>query len=268
MAASKQVTWNGVSSSTIPELVIGKVTRQLLGEARGTHKTVPGREGAWFFPEKRGLREITLECFVEAASLGTDRRDAITAVADWADVETEARLIISDEPGVFYEAVLVRPPSPDEWREFGVFDLVFLAQPYALATTVTAHETSGDADFTETWDAGLEVPTYPVITVTPTNGTITSFELTVNGQTLSFTGVIADDQTITINSISAVVTEGVNEDTELTGAYDPNTAIMSGVSGVFPVLLPPSDNSYHFQVLAGTATAVTVEVIYRLRYRK
>lgn len=265
---TKEVIWNGVSSTAIPELTIGVVTRRMVGDIRGSYVSVPGREGAWFFPEKRGLREIRLECFVEGDTFPTDRRDAITAIADWLDVEVEASLVISDEPGVYYEATLSEPVTPEEWREFGVFEIAFLAQPYSLDLDTSSHSTTGDNDFIETWNPQLEVPVYPVITITPNNGTITEFDLEFNGETLHFEGLIPDDQTITINSISAAVTSGANIDTELTGAYDPDDLVMGGVSGKFPLMIPPSNNSYHFIRQGGTATSITIVVSYRKRYRK
>lgn len=266
MSASKVVIWNGVSSATIPELVIGPVTRRMLGDIRGTYVPVAGREGAWYFPEKRGMREIRMECHVEAASFPTARRDAITALADWLDVEVQASLSISDEAGVYYEATLAEPPTPEEWREFGVFDLVFLAQPYALDDLVSSEIQNGDDDFFFAFDPGIDIPVYPVIQITPNDGTIV--DLQVGGPSgLIFLGSIPMGQTLTINSISATVTSGVSIDTQVTGAYDPQDMVMNGVSGVFPVL-ESGANSIRIVNQSGTATDITVEFNYRKRYRK
>lgn len=263
MSATKVVTWNGTASSSIPELVIGKVTRRMIGNVRGSYVSVAGREGAWFFPEKRGVREITMECFVAAESYPTDRRDAITAVADWLDVEVEAALSLSDEPGVYYMATLAETPSPDEWRELGTFEINFLAQPYSLDNTISSEVQSGDANFLFSFDPGLDIPVYPVIQITPNNGTIVDLEF----GDLLFAGSIPNGQTLTINSISATVTSGVSVDVEVTGAYDPQNMVMNGVSGVFPTLVP-GPNSFSVVNSAGTATDITVEMTYRKRYRK
>lgn len=267
MPNSKEVVWNGVSSLDIPGFVIGKVTRRLIGEPRGTLRTVPGREGAWFFPEKRGMRQITMECFVEVDSYPTERRDAITAVADWYDVELQGRLVISDEPDVYYDAVVAETPDPDEWRETGVFDLSFLVQPYSNDLDTSTHVATGDNAFTDSWDPDLVVPVYPVIEITPTTGTLDGFELSWNGETIIWAGTCPEGSTVTINSISAVVLLGESGDSMLVGAYDAAELAMAGVYGKFPTLLPGT-NGMIFERTAGTATAVTIQTTYRKRYRK
>lgn len=267
MPNSKEVIWNGVSSSSIPELTIGKVHRQLIGADRNIHKEIAGRPGTVVFPERPGLREVTMECFVQATSFVPGRRDAITAVADWLDFFGEAALLISDEPDVYYEAVLADPPDPDEWRDVGTFLIRFYVQPYSLEIVSSNHLVNGDDNFTNIFDPGLLAPTYPVIELTPTAGNLESFELTMNGSVLRWEGFLDEDETMNINSISAVALTGVSDDSMLTGGYDPSDLSMEGVSGEFPELLPGS-NQMDFVRTAGTATAVTINIKYRRRFRK
>lgn len=265
--STKVVTWNGISSATIPELVIGKVQRKMIGDNRTILREIPGREGSIPFGERPGMREFRMECYVQALTFVPGRRDAVTEVADWLDVEGQAALTISDEPGVYYEAVLGDPPDPDEWREVGTFEIRFKCQPYALDTNVTTRTVNGDADFVDSWDPGITSPVFPVIEITPTNGTLTGFEFTMNGETLVWSGALADDETLTLNSISAVVLLGASGDVMLTGAYDPANLSMSGLFGSFPELVP-GVNNWQFVSTGGTATAITVEISYRKRYRK
>lgn len=267
MPRSKEITWNGISSDTIPELVIGTINRQLLGSFQGSAVNVPGRPGGWFFSQPRGFRKITAECFVEVDDMA-DRRDAVTAVADWLDVEEEGRLFISDEPGVFYLAHLTDPGDVTEWRQTGVFELTWQCQPYSFDIISTVETWTSGIDTDHTWNPALKVPTYPVIEIKPTNGTLTGFTLETNGDLLTYVGSLADDATLTINSIGVTVTAGVNTDTELTGAFNPAYLVMSGVSGEFPVLLPGVTNNVHFTKTGGTATAITITVTYRKSYRR
>lgn len=267
MAAGKTITWAGNPSSDIPEFVIGKVTRPLIGATRGTYIDIPGRDGSWFFGERRGRRKLVAECFVQAATIG-ERRDVILQVADWFDVEIEAALVVSDEPTVFYYATVLEAPDIDEWREVGTFDLTWSISPYSLAIELTEETWTADISDLHSWVPDVEVVTYPVIEITPTNGTLTGFDLTVNGDTLEFTGNIISGSTITINSIAAVVVTGPNTDTELTGAYDTSAVNMAGVTGKFPMLLPATTNTVLFERTGGTATAITVTVAYRKRYRR
>lgn len=144
MPATKEVIWNGVSSATISSLVIGKVTRRLLGKDRTIFRDIPGKVGAWIFPEEPGMREIRMECFVQVETFPIARRDAFDEVASWLGAAFgETTLTISDEPNVYYLAVLGDSPDPDEWRDAGTFEIVFTVQPYSFALAVTTHTVSG-----------------------------------------------------------------------------------------------------------------------------
>lgn len=266
---TKVITWNGIPSSSIPELVVGPVNSQLIGKPRGSQIEVPGRDGSWFFGDSRGRRTLTAECFVLADTF-QGRRDAVEAVAEWFDVETQAYLVISDRVGVYYEAIITEAPDVDEWRQLGKFELAWEINPYALADEITVESfVTTVADFTHNWDAGLDTNVFPVIEVRPNNGTIDGFTLQVNSQDLYYAGpVIADDQTVAVNSIAAIVTSGLSTDTDLTGAYNPATVIMQSVAGYFPILIPPSTNSVRFLRGTGTATNVTVTISYRKRFRR
>ena len=261
------VTWNGVSSVTIPELVCGKITRKLLGSHRGTFLEVPGRDSAWYFSEERGRREITIECHVMATTFAA-RRDAVTAVADWLDINQQAELTLGDESGVYYQAVLLEPPDVNEWREAGVFDLIFSAEAYSYAATVTELLVPMVDGVADSADFDLLAPVYPVIEVTPTNGTSsTGFVLTVGTDVLVYTGITAMGATVTINGVALVVLAGTNDDTNLTGVYDPVFSLMGAVSGQFPVLLPGAGQFLSI-TSTGTSTEFDVNFIYRKRYRR
>jgi|SRR5690606_1893863 len=268
MAASKTITWNGVASTTISGLVIGQVTRSLVGEVQGTHVKIPGKPGSTYFPQSRGRRTISVDCFVEASTAAA-RRTAVDAVAAWLDVEVQAELYISDEAGVYYEAVLETSPDVDEWREFGVFTLVWKVNPYALDTNVDTESWTSGVNTTHNWDPGLDVWVEPIIEITPTNGTLTGFTLTANTDyVMSWTGLVADDDTLTINGIAKVVLGAPNSDVDLTGTFDLNDLVLSGFLGKFPILIAPGVNTITFLKLSGTATSFDIVVTYRKRYRR
>jgi len=267
MPLTKTITWDTVASTTVPGLTIGKVTRTLLGDHRGSFIPVPGRAGDWYFRERRGRRKITVECFIEASTV-TARRDAMEALADWLDVEAEAKLVISDEPTVYYMGVTQSFPDPDEWRDVATFELEWLVQPYSNDAATTTETWVADADHIHTWNPALKTFNYPVISIQPTNGTLLGFNLITNGETLSYVGSITSGQTVTINSIAPIVTLGVNLDTELTGAYDLSGVFMTGIRGAFPELIPSGNNTVTFVRTAGTATAITITVVFRRQYRR
>jgi phage-related protein len=266
--AGVEITWNSVSSSTIPGLVFTNPKRQLLGNHRGSFLEIPGRRGSWYFPELRGRRSIKVDGFVlQETGIFSDRRDSIVAMADWLDVDIQARLILGDDPSVYYEAVLGDCGDTDEWRDLGTFQLEWLVSPFSFATTVTNLVVASAVTTNTVFDPDILTPTLPVIEVKPTNGNITDFYISINGEALSWQGSLASGNTITIDTNSVVVTTGVNTDVELTGAYDPAAVQVSGVSGSFPYLVP-GINTYGFHINTGTATAVTVTIKYRKAYRK
>lgn len=267
MSGGVEVTWNGVSSTTIPELVFTNPTRQLLGSHRGSFLEIPGRLGSWYYKNLRGRRQITIEGFVQSTTFD-GRRNAITALADWLDVDLEAKLILGDDPTVYYEAVLTDTGDTAEWRDVGTFILTWECNPYSFDLSTSSSVHNVDQDQTDIFSLGNLTVMAPVITITPTNGDITAFDLTLNDDALQWSGgTIISGGSLTINSISSVVTTGVNTDIELTGAYVVGNLSMSFVYGAFPFLIP-GNNTLVYHQLSGSATAITITIYYRKAYRK
>lgn len=264
-----EVIWNGVSSTTIPEFVCGNPIRSLLGVSRGSFVEIPGRAGSWYFGEQRGRRKIVLPCFVLSETFPTARRDALTAVADWLDLTVQAKLILGDEPTVYYDAVLLSAPDVQEWREKGgMFDLEFSVEPYSNEIDVTSYSVNPTSGVLFTHDFNLGLPTRPIIEVTPTDGvSISGFTLQINDRTIQYGSVLGTGTTVTINGLGLAVLSGTNDDSNVTGTYDPAVRLMSQVTGQFP-LLDPGVNSVTFTKLGGDATAFTINVYYRRQFRK
>ena len=261
-----EVIWNDVSSTSIPELVCGQITRSLVGAHRGTFVDIPGKDSGWYFPEERGRRMITIDCHVMAESFA-DRRDAVTAVADWLDLNQQARLVLGDEPTVYYNAVLMDPPDVKEWREAGIFELKFSVEAYSYDLDATGYLWEAVNDTPEVVDFGLTAPTLPIIEITPTNGVSSlGFSLWVGGDILFYDGIVLAGETVTINGIALVVLAGSNDDTNLTGVYNPIDSLMGAVSGTFPTLLPGGQT---LQIIStGLSTEFDVNFSYRKRYRR
>jgi predicted phage tail component-like protein len=267
LALTKTITWNGAPSTNVEGLVIGQVTRDLLGVARGSFLSVGGKEGFYHFEQARGAKKIVASMFIEVESWPTARRAAVTDFANWLDVTGEAKLIISDEPDIYYQAVLTDIPSPSEWRDFvAPFEVGWTCQPYAYDLDVGQEAWVDDISHTHTWTPALLLPVYPVVEITPLNGTLTAFSLTTNGSLMTYTGSVSSGNTLSINSIAPIVVTGSSTDLELTGAYNPVLRSMAGVNGAFPILIPGS-NSMVFLRTGGTATGFSISVTYRKKYR-
>lgn len=262
------LTLNGVTlSSSVPEALVLRVARPLVGARRHIAEGVPGRAGSWLFPEEPGDRRIEVEIDIQATSF-EERRAACRALAYWADVGQLAPLIIDDEPDRYLEVILDNEPDPDEWLVAANPTLVFRASPpYALASELSTETDllAGAGSDGDSFTIPDEVSAEPVIEITPTNGTITGFTLELNGYALTWSGLIPDDNTLTISTISNTITTGPNADEALTGAFDPDDVSMADASGDFPLLLEGA-NTYTL-TWTGTATAVTVVFTWRRRFR-
>lgn len=263
------IIWNGTAATAaVPGIVLGQPKRDLLGKSRGAFVPVAGRRGSIYYPDYRDRRNITVEGFILTETWHTQRRDAITALADWLDVDIEARLIISDEPEVYYDAVFVDPGDTEEFRELGKFELTWAVMPYSNDLNPQSLMFTGTTSYATAFDPDLLTWVYPIIEITPQDGTLETFTFGLNGSELQWAdGVLNSGDTLTINSINTVITRGPSGDAELTGAYDPTMVSLNSVTGTFPYLVPGT-NTLVFSIQDGTATEVQITVYYRKQYRK
>jgi phage-related protein len=268
MSNLKVVTLDGVTSTAgVAELKIRRVERDALGEDRTERVEVPGRAGAWTFPESPGTRRIRLIGWLQAEGVAA-KRTAIHNLSEWiaAAQDAEVQLIVSDESDRFYD-VTVKDWDVDTAERHPTVVIEFVGSAYALATALSTHteNASGSPD-SGTFNVTDDFAADPVIEITPTNGTLTGFTLTLNGDTVEWIGgLIGDDDTITISSLSDTVTLGANDDMELTGVFDPLDVSMAAVSvSGFPSLVPGS-NSWAL-TWTGTATTVDVDFTWRERF--
>lgn len=261
------VTLDGVDLSTaVPAAKILDVRRPLAGARRHTAVAIAGRADPYIFTEQPGARSLEFDVSIEADTFAA-RRAAVVALADWCDLGAEAQLIIDDEPNQYHNAILDDGDGAlTELLRGGDATLRFLVGPYSLAVstsseTVTATGGSDSGSFTPADTIVAE----PIIELTPLNGTLTTFTLTLNGDTLTYASpTIASGNTLTISTISDTVTLGVNGDTMLVGAYT-GTVVLADVDGAFPLIVPGS-NTWAL-VWTGTATNVRVAITWRRRYR-
>lgn len=247
---------------------MGQITRDPIGKPRTVIIEVAGKEGAWMFPQKRGVRKISAEIAVSTVA-GEPLRAAMNALAEWLDIETEAKLQISDDPGIYHMGVVETVSEAVEWNGLTQFTVTWACQPLAYGEDVSLENFSTLSNIPHVWDPGLLTVLYPVIDITPTDGNMSKFQLQVNGDTLHYNGsLIPSGETVTVNSIIPAVLSGVNNDVNLTGAYDPADLLLEYVQGSFHTLLPGQDNEVNFYLQTGTATDFDINVYYRERFRR
>lgn len=255
-------------ATAVPEAEVLRVARQLTGGRRNVHVDVPGRAGSWTFPEEPGDRTLVLELDIAGATFA-DRRDAVRRLADWCDLGYVARLVIDDEPDRFHDAILDDSATVDEWLlAANAVAVPFRCAPYALAITpteaaVTATGSPDSGAFTNLGTSNVEA--LPVVEITPTDGTLTSFTWTLNDTATSFGELVNSGDTVTISALADIVTREVDGDAELTGAYLANLVAMGTVSGDFGRIVPGA-NTWSLE-WTGTATTVAVGITWRERYR-
>lgn len=270
MTAGLVLTWNGDASSAVaPGLYVQKVRRRMTGAVRDARVPVPGRDGAYLFPERRGARTIVADCLLVSDAV-TDRRADHVAVADWLDVRGEARLLVSDQPDRFWLASLLTDPDPDEWRATGRFQVEWEAQSYAFSTTisqqvVTAGPGASGGSGSGSFSAPDELDAYPEITVVPSGGAMTALDWTLNGDRLTWAGSVPSGGALVLSSLSDTITTGTSVDSNLTGAFDPAALDVQDADGTFGLVVPGT-NTWAAD-WAGTATGLTATLRWRRRYR-
>jgi predicted phage tail component-like protein len=258
------VTFNGVALSTaVPTALVLGVTRGLLGARRDTWQEVPGRAGAWVYPEKPGDRSIAIPVNIAAAGYAA-RRAAVNALAAWADSPGLAPLIIDDEPDRYWDAKLTGPADPAEWLLTADAELAFRVGPYSWALDPSTDTWSAADGAPHTVTLPDEVEAQPVLELTAGGAAIPSFTLTVNGNVFQYGTNLGAGAQLTINGIAYMVTTGANIDTALVGAFDPADVSMATVDGVFP-LLAPGANTVTLDTPAGQGASITAT--WRRRYR-
>lgn len=223
---------------------------------------MPGRFGSWVFPDVRGNRTIRAACQVVRAI--DERREGTREGAIWLDVQGYADLLFSDEPERYWRAYVKQAPSSDEWKGQAKFTIEWSAEPYAysVSTSEMCVTATGGSD-SDTFVVTDDVPACPIIEITPLNGGISSYVLTLNGYELSVTGPITSGNTQTVSSCSYTITSGATGEEQLTGAYDPDPHWTVDASGEFPLLVSGS-NAWDFE-WEGSATNVRICIFWRER---
>lgn len=258
------ILWNGVTSSAaVPQMYVQQVNRNMFGDVLDEEVQLPGRDGAWVFPDSRGNRSIGVRC--QIVDVIPSRRGDVESAASWLNVSGYADLLFSDQSDRYWRAYLKTAPPVDEWRKQGKFGLEWRAEPYAYAVAlssqcVTADGGSESGSFTIPDALGAA----PVIEITPLNGTITYYTLGVEATSLAVSATIESGHTQTVSSYSYTITGGQNAEAELNGAYDASPTWTVDASGEFPLLVPGL-NDWSF-AWSGTATSVRICFYWRRRY--
>ncbi len=260
-------TFDGISSTTIPELLVVRVRRPFVAKRRDDFVEVPGREGFWLFQEQPGARMLTIE-FDFLADSFDDRRAAVTALADLLDgPDGLAELIFSDEPDRFHRARLASEPDPEEWLTRAAFSVDLIAEPYALALEISEESYTAATGVSHPFSIPDTIGAPCEVEILANGGTLTGLVIVANGETLvrGLGVTVFDGETITFSTLSYTATIGPSIDTDLDGTFDPDNLSMSTVSGDFPVIVAGANTIAVTRT--GTAATMTITVRWRRRFR-
>lgn len=265
-----EATLDGVElSSAVPEVILKRVDRQLLGDRRDIFELVPGRAGSWLFDEQPGDRLIKLELALvgETSSYPVPidaleaRRAACRALAEWADHVRPVKLELDDEPDRYWLSILSSVPTPDEWLIRATVDLEFRSSPFAFANDISTEALVLASGVTQSFDIDDLVNAYPIIELTATSTMGAGFTLDVNGLELEYGAAFASGSKLSISSLSYTVETGAIADTELEGTFVPAHLSMALVDGDFPILVPGTN------VITLTGGGASASINWRRRYR-
>lgn len=159
-------TFKGIASSShLRELKVG---HSVLPPSNVKMLEIEGKAGAYFLKKTHGVRTIT----VEVAVIGTSQsnlRAKVREIADWLDSDKPEKLYFSDEPDVYYMAILSEETDLEQIVNLGTGELTFIClDPYAFRYNVNVSLTAGA---TKTVPYYGTAKTFPVITATATVAT-------------------------------------------------------------------------------------------------
>jgi predicted phage tail component-like protein len=198
---------DGYESSNY-NLVCKSVKRPLLPAMKVRRVDMSGLSGAYDFDDDEySLRTITMRI----AYIGTsfeELRSRARDIAAWLYTSTWKELVINDEPDKYYLAKITSEVDLKSLWESGTADVTFDCQPFALSSeTSETRDVTGNTSYTLTAEGTRHInyksppgSKFQVIII----GSFTTLDLTINGNTLSFTDAMVS-KTLIIDSVEMTV---------------------------------------------------------------
>lgn len=226
------------------------------------YEYVPGRHGSLVFPQTFGTREIEIDCLLLHESR-KNRAQAIRTLSRLFSLQ-EGRLVVSDEPDVYYIGKLASSFSLDVHRTLSSFTLVFRCQPFRYA--INARELTFDMDSNNVQYISNDgtAETYPSLVIQAVFGEIQNPKITINDKYLLYNGVLTPNSAIEINTESFLATKSMERDIATTGAYDTaENNILSMIDGEFGALFPGGNT---FAYSSANGQRARIRLVWQERY--
>ena len=202
--------------------------RPFLPATRDQYKEIPGMDGSHLFPEKLpDLMIDGIECSIEEDSLFILRQRARQIVA-WLLTPARVKLILDDEPGVFYWVKLYNRGDIQQTIAFGEFNPIFRGLPYAYSVSpvVVEQDIANAGTLTLTNSGGVNTPV--AIEISGSSALTNGFTLNINGDECIYLSAVDVGKTVYI-------------DTERMTVQLDGTSALLYHDGTFSVLVPGSN---------------------------
>lgn len=250
-------TFDGTHSSA-KDLKVLRIHRSVLPGSRHRFQEVPGRAGAYLFPEEPGDRAVVALCGLVGASQG-DLISQERNVAEWLLTRSRERLVLDDDPSWWLNAIVVNPAEVTDALDLGQFEVEFRCDPYVYALNESSASASLGASVTF---ASAEVPDVPVRIVVYATGTVVGPSVTVGGTTIGYAGTIVAGEAIIWDSVDllSLLVDGATATAARDGTWDSSLGTPILPQGTFPV----ASQGTVAVLTAGSGTA-TVVVFWRPR---
>jgi predicted phage tail component-like protein len=190
--------FGGIRSGDLNIKVL-RFRKPVLPEFSDHYEFIPGRDGSILFPQNFTNRVIEIDCLIMYSS--KENRSAEERELAKLFTKEEKRLIISDEPDVYYLAKLSETFELDRHKTMSSFTLVFNCQPFALTEEKKVTFSNIDADQEVTFENIGTFESYPEIEIILAES-INELSVRLNDETLTFTPneEVASGSVISINS--------------------------------------------------------------------
>lgn len=252
-------TFDGQHSTALGLKVLA-IRRSVLPGLRDSFEQIPGRPGAYVFPEEPGDRSVV----VEAGLVGTSQPDLIgqeRTIAEWLRTRTRERLVLDDDPSWWLNAIVVAPGEVDDSMDLGSFEIEFRCDPYVYALNESSPSAAMGASFTFASDYVPDVPPRIVIYST---GSLVNPSVTIGGETISYTGTIPSGDAVVFDSLdfwALLFGDGTEGLDVRNGAFDPSLGTPVLPVGDFPTITQGTNTV----LTAASSGSGTVVVFWRPR---
>ncbi len=206
------INWNGISSDTIPGLIICELPPITKPKMRTTITKIDGRDGDI-------IEELGYESYTKSIKIGLARNFDINQVIKYFTGSGE--LVMSNEPDKIYNSQIIEKIDYEKLLRFKTATVKFYTQPYKYKNNespVVLNISSQESVSVN--NIGLE-PSKPIIKLTG-SGTV---GLSLNGSTILTYTFPANETEVIIDSLI--------EEAYLNGVYKNRNMV-----GIFPILEP------------------------------